>query len=308
MSVVIDEIDFTGWRGCVRVSNGLIEAVAPVAIGPRIMRFGFVGRPNEFRVFEHQAGMAGGSDWHIYGGHRLWRAPEIRPDTYAPDNDAVDVVPHADGVTLRQRACAMTGLIREITVRLHAHLACCDVTHRLLNRGEREVDASAWAMSAMDRGGTAIVPLPPYGPHSKNLLPKGSLVLWSYTDLTDARWTIGVRHLMLRQDPSIAAPQKIGLSSPLPWAAHVRDGRLFIKTFAIEHDSTYPDMGSRVEVFANGDMLELETLSPLRTIQPGEAITHTEQWRLFDGVETPRTDDDVAGMIARTIGCAAESR
>jgi hypothetical protein len=307
MSVVIDEIDFGGWRGCVRVSNGVIEAVAPVAMGPRIMRFGFVGRPNEFRVFEHQAGAAGGSDWRLYGGHRLWRAPEIRPDTYAPDNEAIDVIRHADGVTLRQRACATTGLIREIAIRLHDGLACCDVTHRLLNRGEREIMVSAWAMSAMERGGTAILPLPPYGPHSENLLPKGSLVLWSYTDLTDARWSIGARHLMLHQNPSIAAPQKIGLSSPLRWAAHVRDGRLFVKTFAIAHDAAYPDFGARVEVFSNADMLELETLSPLHTIRPSDAITHTERWRLFDGVETPRTDDEIARMIERTIGGVAES-
>ena len=31
-----------------------------------------------------EKGKTGGSEWHIYGGHRLWHAPEVMPRTYYP--------------------------------------------------------------------------------------------------------------------------------------------------------------------------------------------------------------------------------
>jgi hypothetical protein len=34
-------------------------------------------------------------------------------------------------------------------------------------------------------------------------------------------------------------------------------------------------------------MLEIETLSPIRKLAPGESIAHTERWHLFDVSEQP---------------------
>ncbi|GAJ16373.1 unnamed protein product, partial [marine sediment metagenome] len=50
--------------------------VVTTDVGPRIVRFGFVGDQNLFREFKQQQGKTGGDKWLIYGGHRFWHAPE----------------------------------------------------------------------------------------------------------------------------------------------------------------------------------------------------------------------------------------
>jgi hypothetical protein len=56
---------------------------------------------------------------------------------------------------------------------------------------------------------------------------------------------------------------------------------LFIKTFNYEDGLAYPDMGSNFETFTKDDFIELESLSPLKQLAPGESIAHTESWHLF---------------------------
>jgi hypothetical protein len=40
----------------------------------------------------------------------------------------------------------------------------------------------------------------------------------------------------------------------------------------------YPDMGCSFELFSNHEMLELETLSPIVSLDPGECVRHEEEW------------------------------
>ena len=39
-------IEFKNYGKCVKISNGIVEAVATVDLGPRIVFFGFVGGEN----------------------------------------------------------------------------------------------------------------------------------------------------------------------------------------------------------------------------------------------------------------------
>ncbi|MEX0746008.1 MAG: DUF4380 domain-containing protein [Phycisphaeraceae bacterium] len=86
------------------------------------------------------------------------------------------------------------------------------------------------------------------------------------------------------------APAKLGTLGH--WIAGVWDDRVFLQTID-DYDPTaaYPD-GSNVQAYANGDYLELELLSPLVHLQPGESLAHTVTWRLL-----PRDDATAAALI-----------
>lgn len=51
-------------------------------------------------------------------------------------------------------------------------------------------------------------------------------------------------------------------------------------------------MGSSFEIFTNERFLELETLGPMRTLQPGESMEHVETWSLHRPVAVERWDDE----------------
>jgi hypothetical protein len=48
-------------------------------------------------------------------------------------------------------------------------------------------------------------------------------------------------------------------------------------------------------------MLELETLSPLTILEPGEHIDYIEDWYLLDNIEVPQHEDDVVRSILPAI-------
>ncbi|HOC21879.1 MAG TPA: hypothetical protein PKL16_10295 [Anaerolineae bacterium] len=292
----MERIAYKGWNTCIRLTNGIVELVITADVGPRIIRFGFVGGENEFD--EDWLGVTGGDTWRNYGGHRLWHAPEHPVRTYAPDNSPVAVEEHDGFVRFIQPLEVSTGIQKELDVSLASAGTRVRVVHRLRNTNLWGVELAPWALSVMAAGGVAILPLPPRGSHEGNLLPSGALTLWPYTDMADPRWTWGTEYALLRQDPQAQAPQKLGTGAHKGWIAYARRGHLFVIYVTSRPGATYPDLGSVVESFTNARMLELETLGPLAMVAPGAEVEHVEEWALFEGVATPTCDADVAAIAA----------
>ena len=285
---------YGGWPNCVHLSNGQVELIATTDVGPRIIRFGFVGGENELVEFSDDMGQIGGDTWRSFGGHRLWHAPEIMPRTYAPDNSPIGIEELPGGaIRLVQPTEPTTGIQKEIEIQLAPAEARAPITHRLTNAGPWPIELAPWAISVMAPGGVSILPLPPAQAHGDSFLPGTPLVLWTYTDLSDPRLVFGRSHILLRQDADHALPQKIGLAAPNGWIGYARGGRLFVKHITYQAGARYPDLGCSIESFTNAEMLEIETLGPLVTLQPGASVTHIERWSLFTGVPTPSSDADV---------------
>lgn len=273
-------VRYGGWPNCVRLTNWEIELVATTDVGPRIIRFGFVGGPNLFKEYPDQLGRIGGSEWRAYGGHRFWHAPEVQPRTYWPDNGPVEHDFDGKTLALRQSIEATTGLVKEIDITLDAGENRVTLVHRLINRNLWAIETSPWCLSVMAPGGRAIVPQEPFRPQPEALLPARPLVLWHYTDMADPRWTWGTRYIQLRQDPARESMQKVGMLNTLGWAAYALGDQVFIKRYGFDVFASYPDFECNTEIFANGEMLEVETLGPLRKLAPDASVSHTEHWYL----------------------------
>jgi hypothetical protein len=302
LAVKLDHVH-SGWR-CARLANEKVEMVATIDVGPRIIRFAFLGQANE--LFENPAdrGQRGGREWRPYGGHRLWHAPEAMPRTYAPDNDPVDASISRGAVILWQAVEPSTGIEKTMELRLHEERAEAEILHRLTNRGAWPIDLAVWPLTVLAPGGTAVLPLGRYIPFPEQLTPARPLVLWSYTNPNDARFSWDARFVRLRQDRAARAPVKIGLLVDEGWIAYHRTDHLFLKRFERpDRSKRYPDFGANVEVFTNSEMIELETLSPMVTLAPGSAIEHVERWALFDRVPRLADEDDVEReVVSRARG------
>jgi hypothetical protein len=297
----MEKINYKGWPNCVRLSNEVVDLIATTDVGPRIIRFGFVGEDNEFKEYEDMLGETGGDEWRIYGGHRLWHAPEVQPRTYFPDNEPIKVEKHEGFVRLMQPTEATTGIQKEIALRLSPDVAHVEVTHRLRNANLWAVELAPWALTVMAQGGKAVLPLPPRGSHEENLLPTNTFTFWAYTDMADPRWTWGEKYVMLCQDPEAEKPQKLGAMVPDGWVAYAREGHLFVKRFSFVAGARYPDFGCSVETFTNADMLEIETVAPFVLLQPGAEVEHVEDWFLFRDVSLPWDDADVDAYVLPKI-------
>jgi hypothetical protein len=290
--MLIERLSYKGLPNCCRLSNGVIELIVTEDVGIRIIRFGFVNDRNEFFEADPLELPADRDKWVFYGGHRLWHAPEISGRTDAPDNAPVTVEDHGDFVRLIQ-TLDVTGIEKQIDIRLAPESANVELTHRLINRSLWAVELAVWALSVMSPGGTAIIPLPPRGTHPQDLLPTSTITLWAYADLSDPRFRFGRKYIYVRQDSSAATPQKIGVSVPDGWAAYANNGHVFVKQVAYVPSVTYPDFGSSIEVFTNTQFIELESLSPVVTLPASSAEEHVERWTLIKDAPAISGDDDV---------------
>ena len=64
------------------------------------------------------------------------------------------------------------------------------------------------------------------------------------------------------------------------WIAYIIEDAIFLRSFDHVTGAISPDGGCNFETFTNGDMLEIESLSPLASLAPGESVSHTEIWHL----------------------------
>jgi hypothetical protein len=305
-AVRIEKIDFKGWPNSYRMTNGEVELVVTGDVGPRIIRYAFVGGQNIFKEYPEQIGKKGEREWQIRGGHRLWVGPEVPPPspiTYALDNFPVNIVIKGDTIEATPPLEREAGLQKQIVVKLAASGTAVEVTHRITNKNAKPMALAAWALTVMAAGGVGIHGLPPRGTHPEMLTPTNPLVMWAFTDLSDKRWQFTQKYILLRQDPKAPRPQKIGSFNKNTFGAYYLGSELFMKRYTADPGKTYPDMGSSFETFTNADMLESETMGPLTTLAPGATVEHVERWTLHKNVKIGSfTDAELDRIVLPLVG------
>lgn len=303
--VEIKSVAYQGWKNNLQISNGTVELIVTLDVGPRVMRYGFVGGENLFKEFAEQMGKTGESEWQARGGHRLWHAPEDLKRTYELDNAPIKYEKLGpNSVRLIQAVEPNTKLQKEMDITLEASGTKVTVVHRLRNTAMWDIELAPWALTMMAPGGTEIIPIPPKIPHPQGLLPVSQIITWPYTDMSDTRWRWGAKYITFAQDKN-KGPNKIGMAHKLGWVAYLLKDNLFVKGFGYQEGRHYADYGSNFETFSNQDFLEIETLGPVQRIAPGKAVEHTERWWLFKGVSNDLSDvgidRNIRPLIERTI-------
>lgn len=273
----IKKVSFQGWENCVELNSGDFKLIVTTDVGPRVIG-GFLGNSeNIFQVDPKLAGKNGGEEWVNYGGHRLWHSPETLERTYMPDNDKIVARELEDGGV---GFYSPTENASGITKSIHIYPLGDNrfrVEHFLRNDGVWDIEVAGWGISVMAPGGVAVIPQS--NEHDKKgLLPTKFLSVWPYTDMNDSRITWGKDFILIHQDAKAKNPCKIGTNCEAGWTSYLNDGVAFTKHFDHFLDGEYPDNGCSVEVYTCAAMLELETLSPLYVLAPGDELLHVEEW------------------------------
>ncbi|HEY3743574.1 MAG TPA: hypothetical protein VGL53_27200 [Bryobacteraceae bacterium] len=282
--VTISKVAYGGWPNCYKLTNGEVEMIVTTDVGPRVIRYGFVGGQNLFKEYAEQMGKSGEKVWQARGGHRVWIAPEAVPQSYALDNSPVKAEVKGDTIILTGGVEPETSLQKQIVVKLEANGRAV-VTDRITNKGAKPYELAPWALTQMAQGGTGITGFPPRSKHMEVLTPTNPLVMWGFTSFNDPRWTFTTKYLMLRQDPKAKTPQKVATFNPETFGAYLLGSDLFIKQYTTIKGGHYPDMGASYETFTNADFLELETVGPLVKLAPGATTDHVERWSLHKNVK-----------------------
>jgi len=292
----VEEKEISGFKTKLFFLDELIIGI-PTEIGPRILYLASKENPefNLFGVLPEIGQQTSEGFWKIYGGHRLWSSPEAKPRSYSLDNKPVRIESEKETITIHGNPETANSVQKTIKITPHPE-GGLKVLHEIRNIGRWPINLACWALSIMRPKGFAIIPVHPSKVDEEGLLPDRHFTIWPYTNLSDKRLIFAEDFIFVKQDPKIENPVKIGAMANPSWTAYWVDGAVFVKEFRKEEGS-YPDFGCSVEVYTNAQMLELETLGPLKTLEPNHIIKHTERWRIFNVGELTPTPEKIKEKI-----------
>ncbi len=300
--IQIIEEEYRPWGRVLALSDGTIDVKVTLDIGPRIIYLAPKGGENiMYEDIDGRITKGGeyfdkhfpeGRIWQIIGGHRLWKSPEDMA-TYYPDSDKVSCEVKDDSAIFVSEVERTTGLLKSLGIAMLGK-GKIRVRHELFNTGKRAVRAALWALTVLSPGGTVVFPL---NDNIEGFLPTRNYVLWPYTDTKDSRLALSDGHIGVSQSSDADKPFKLGAFLKKGVAAYIKGKAGFVKRFAADENSQYPDYGCNFEVYTDKNMIECESLSPLYNIGGGKSAVHYEEWSI--SVVEPKDTADFQTLCAK---------
>lgn len=273
----IVRMSYKGFENCVTISNGKVDIVVTTDVGPRIMRYGFVGQKNQFFEVPEHLGKVEGEEFRLYGGHRLWHSPEDINRTYVPDNKAVKWYREDDFIVFEQEKEEKVNVQKIIKVKLDEETSKVYLKQIIKNLGAWPIYFAPWSITMMSPGGKGSMKM---CDEDTGLIPNRNISVWSYTDLADSRISFKDGEISLVCDKSKDTPIKIGTNVTSGVAKYENEDVIFTKTFEYDKNASYPDKGVNCEMYVNEKYLEVEALGKLQEVNPNECVLLEETWIL----------------------------
>ncbi len=271
------------------ISNGVIEAYVTIDVGPRIIRFGYVGgqnimcdnrnaaTPKDDQDFQNFFGS--GKKWELLGGHRIWTSPESYPQSYYPDLDPVKYEITQSGAIFTPNPETQNGVQKQLEIKMDPDDANMHVTMNVTNIANKAQEFSIWGLTVSAVGGTVIIPM---NDNDTGLLANRNISVWPYTNLTDSRLHFGKSYVTLRQDCNSTQALKLGFDLNDAEVFYCLGEDIFRKNYETYHPhEKYPDNNCSFETYTCATFTEVESLSPLKLVAPDETVSLTEHWSLL---------------------------
>ena len=298
MAIQCSETEYRNFGRCVCLENGIIRLMATLDVGPRIIYFGTRGNSNI--LFEDVNRdfcelNKGFGTWYAYGGHRLWTAPEVMPETYYPDNSRISC-DYSDGIlTLEPKP---TPFDKQFRLRIKmSESGIVSIQNSITNLSDEPARFAPWSVTGLASGGQEFIPL---SKKQTGFLPNRTMALWSYSDLQDPRFTLTDSYAVLRHDPKAVQAFKAGFNVGDGFAVYAAGNQIFRKRFSPYTDGVYPDFGCNFETYTNKHFLECELLGEMREYAPGEQAVIEETWEICETIQNP--EQVIAALIKERAG------
>ena len=304
--VTFKETTYKNYGKCLEISNGCVDLLVTLDLGPRIIRYGFCGgenmmyedleRVNNYEKEDVKEMFGPNAKWYLYGGHRLWISPEYT-ETYYPDNNPVYYETHENSAVFTCDVQEVTGLQFSTVVTLDEEGTDVNITHCIENCSGEPQNYAIWALTVLDKGGVELLK---FNDNDTDLLPNRTIRAWPYTNFADHRLYMGEKYVSLCSD-STERKFKLGFDLRHGVAAYINKGNMFVKSFNHYDDGNYPDSGCSFETFTNEHFLECETHGEIGQKPDGSIVTHNEFWSLYKDVsiKDPKDEKEIEAIFEK---------
>ena len=289
--VTTEHVDFMGWSNSWRIANGSCEMIVVPAIS-HVMKFALVGGSNVLWSAPDVNGsmvQEPGVKWHNFGGDKVWPTEESRwrqimkrrwPPSYEFDGGAGVAEPIPRGIRLTTPEDPNFGAVcvREFVMDPVRPLV---VIHQWFEkRRDPPVPMMFWTITQVRHADANLLPLGEKAGDGLAYRPLGAL--------TNVSCSVTGSWLALVNNDTVTQKAGVGSRKTLDngWVAALyrNDRVLFVQSHVLERGGVYPDQGCQAEVFTSdrefGLYTELELLSPVTLLAPGQHLRHDVVWQL----------------------------
>lgn len=299
MNIELKELNYKKYGKCLLFTNGYLELITTLELGPRIISF---KRRNGENVLwedlneeliidapELEDIYYKGAKWNSYGGHRLWKAPEDYA-TYYPDSRPIKHEYKENTLYLIQEIQLETELQMIISISfLEENLI--KVSSRIINVANHNQTVAPWSLSMCKGPGLEIVPLPN---DVTDFRPQVFYSIWNFgAPYNDERAYFGKEYFSLRMVPGNPLAFKAGFNMNHGYLLYMTGKEALVKRFERKPNAVYPDNNVNFETYTKNLFLEIETLGELKELKPREYTDHYELWSLYElEDEIPSNNDE----------------
>jgi hypothetical protein len=244
--------------------------------------------------------------WHNIGGDKLWPAPQAAfgwPPPYQFDCGPSTVEPIPGGIRLKSQVNPKFGAygVREFV--LDASRPLVRARQKLVKAEGNAAGLILWTVSQVREPDFAILPAAPAAGAERFKALQGKP--------TEPQLGLHKSVVSIRYDETLGA--KIGVAPDANlregWVAGVFGRTMIVQSQALAKSASYPDGGLQAEIFTatkeHGRYMELELLSPLKELKPGEEMSNDEVWQLVNLEDAQADDPERAGAVARELHASA---
>ncbi|MCC6444555.1 MAG: DUF4380 domain-containing protein [Armatimonadetes bacterium] len=281
---MVSIVSHRGWRDSYRLAAGKTRLTVVPAIGGRIMEYSLGGKnvflenPAEIgKVYPYQTRL-----WYNYGGYKTWNAPASKWTNGGwPPDPALDYGPASMEITgenslrIVGAPSLATGLLMIKDVSLDARTGDVRIVQRIRNISDRSQEWGVWDVTQVRAPCFVVFPV-----NVKSRFPKGLLYMIEGSEKS-RQWTVENGLCIVEYGREGA---KIGSDVSEGWMVWFQDRLAYLKRFpALIEGAVYPDQDALAQVFTSGgkpDYIEMEILSPIFRLAPGEEGSLTEEWKL----------------------------
>jgi hypothetical protein len=282
-AVTVSTINYRGWTGAYQLSNGKVDLVFVPQVG-RIMRFGYVGDRNMLWENEALIGTVPGpgdkeTEWLNYGGDKLWPAPQERwawpPDPVLDHGlQTVQVMPD-NSLSVSTPASEKTSIRFSRNIALDPHGDTVTISNTMTNTGAQDVEWSIWEVTQVNDPDRMHIGLNRRGHFA------GGYYVFGGNEPEEGFFHASRGAGILKRNPRKTC--KIGADAPAGVISADEGSMRLTVSLPYVQGAHYPDSGCGQEIYTNNDpnkYVELELLSPLKTLAPGAAFTVVTHWKL----------------------------
>lgn len=287
-SQIINKITYRGFEDCYELSNNHVRLIVAVSSGGRVLSF----EKNDHNVIYENQNLNGVSyedflknNFDPDGGRFDVGPEEITKDlhqlTWMGEWETLNFVDNM--LTIISPVDSVLGLQTIRSFELNPKCSHVTIKQTIINISNTNLAYSYWGRTLVKIGGKLILPK-----NNNSEFPLGwGKYQWNPSafitkDLSDNSFKSKGKYLIF--EPQFES--KYGTDATNGWMAYHLSPSIFIKKWKVDEiDDFRTEYNLKNIVYTNMKFLEMEPVSPLIELSPGQTFSFVEYWWLFDEKE-----------------------